>query len=1618
MIQLLLWLLLALVSPAQATICTDNQAGALTCAAGVAAGRLEVIQGAGQFTYVTPNDLEAYTCPGMAPPGENGPEAIYSFTCMHSTNVTVTLSNPFCNANLYVIEPCSARNCLDGSALPGTAPDTVSFACTAGTTYWIAVEGKALGLPFIRQCPGFIPVGGGGGVGGARTHYVVDYTISAQCQEICANGVDDNENSLTDCDDPACSTHPACCDRDRDGINARGACMGTDCNDLDATVRPNATDIPADGIDQDCDNVDSCYQDQDLDGWGSSRVVDGALVGCVAAGVSPLTGDCVDVGANAAQIHPEAPEVPADSVDQDCDGGDLCWLDNDGDGWGTALVPATGLNCAATAGFTDRGGDCLDEGVGSALVNPDGDEVCNGLDDDCNDLTDDEDPGVAPGADWFYDGDGDGFGVPSPTANACEPPPGYARTDNDCLDAGPGAALTYPGAEEIPVNGQDEDCDGRDHCYLDIDLDGFGGPTPVPGDNLVCGDVIGESTDGTDCMDMGVGAGAVHPGVPEICNGLDDDCDGLTDDADPERLGGAPWYVDADGDGFPGDGATVIACVPPPGGGAVPTDCDDRSAIAATVYPFAPEVAADGVDQDCDGVDHCWVDLDLDGYGGPAALPGAGLACGAVAGESSVNTDCLDDGPDAASVFPTAPELCNSVDDDCDLLIDDLDPDRADGTTWYFDTDGDGFAGDARTEVACLQPESGVPALTDCLDAGPTAVDVYPGAPEIPLDGLDQDCDGTDHCLLDLDLDGFGSAAVAAGDDLICGNAPGEAVTADDCLDTGPEAPAVFPGAAEVCNAIDDDCDLLIDDEDPGRQGGALWYLDNDSDGFPGAVLTLTACSQPVGSSALATDCLDAGPTAANVYPGAPELVADGIDQDCDAVDACPADLDLDGYGGPQTMAGNDLLCGNAQGEGVDRSDCLDSGRDAAAVFPGAPELCNGIDDDCDLLLDDQDPGVTGGAALYYFDLDGDGFAGDQQTSLGCTPPPGGRIVADDCRDVGPRAAEIYPGAPEAVADGVDQDCDGVDHCWLDRDGDGFGSTVPGPGDDLICGNDPSESPLGTDCLDVGELGPVVWPGAPEVCDGVDNDCDGAADDADSAVVGAPTWYVDGDNDGYAGPVAGARQCEAPPYQLALVQDCNDGSAAIHPTAPEICNALDDDCDALIDGDDVLASPVQGWADADLDGFGDAQTPLPLPGCEEVPGLVLNDGDCDDGDPAAAPGAPEVPYDGVDQDCDGADRDDLDQDGWRGGPSGDDCADEDPDVRPDTTERADGVDEDCDGLVDQGTAWFDDDGDGATEEGGDCDDADAGAAPGLAESCDGRDEDCDGAVDDGTPCYDDDGDGVTEDDGDCHDGEAEVRPGASDVPGSGVDGDCDGLITTSDNDADGYGLAGGDCDDTLATTRPGAIELVNGVDDDCDGAVDEGTPVRDDDFDGYSELSGDCDDTVALISPVSVEQPDNGRDDDCDGTVDEGGLQFDDDGDGYAEAGGDCDDSDPLVSPAGSETADGVDQDCDGAVDDGTSDLDQDGYATGDGDCDDGDGWVHPGLQETCDKRDNNCDGAIDEGCSAELPEGPVVEEDKAGCSCEVGGGAGWWLLALALAGRRRAASPLKRASPGPARVR
>jgi hypothetical protein len=157
-----------------------------------------------------------------------------------------------------------------------------------------------------------------------------------------------------------------------------------------------------------------------------------------------------------------------------------------------------------------------------------------------------------------------------------------------------------------------------------------------------------------------------------------------------------------------------------------------------------------------------------------------------------------------------------------------------------------------------------------------------------------------------------------------------------------------------------------------------------------------------------------------------------------------------------------------------------------------------------------------------------------------------------------------------------------------------------------------------------------------EVCDGVDNDGDGLIDEADPNLdlSTMSTFYADSDTDGFGDPSANALFCVLPSGYASNAGDCDDANAQVHPGATETCNAIDDDCDGLIDLKDPdldLTGVGTYFRDLDGDGFGAGDS---FYGCWD-PTCALADGDCDDTNPAIYPDAIENCTNGIDDNCDG-----------------------------------------------------------------------------------------------------------------------------------------------------------------------------------------------------------------------------------------------------------------------------------------------------------------------------------------------------------------------------------------------
>jgi len=817
---------------------------------------------------------------------------------------------------------------------------------------------------------------------------------------------------------------------------------------------------------------------------------------------------------------------------------------------------------------------------------------------------------------------------------------------------------------------------------------------------------------------------------------------------------------------------------------------------------------------------------------------------------------------------------------------------------FYADVDGDGFG--ATTGInACSAPSGYVSNNTDCNDNN---------ALEKPGQVWYKDSDN----------DGYAETGAATITQCLRPGGYKAAVElasiTGDCNDNNN---AINPAAAETCDGIDNNCNSSIDE---GVQ--TTYYEDVDGDGFGDPNSFTMDCSPPTGYVSNDDDCDDNDPLE---FPG----------------QTWYADLDDDGYSSGATQVS--CLRPGGYKAAVELTsttgDCNDNNN---AINPAAAEICDGIDNNCDGNVD------NGVMTTYYRDMDGDGFGNPSNTTQSCSVPTGYVTDNTDCDD---NDALEKPG-----------------QVWYkDSDNDGYAET--GTATITQClrpGGYKAAVELTSTTGDCNDNNNAINPAAAEICDGIDNNCDGNLDDGvlatyyrdmDGDGYGNPSnttqscsvptgyvtnntdcddndalekpgqvWYKDSDNDGYAETGAATiTQCLRPGGYKAAVEltsttgDCNDNNNAINPAAAEICDGIDNNCDGNLD-DGVLATY---YRDMDGDGYGNPSNTTQS--CSVPTGYVTDNTDCDDNDALEKPG--QVWYK------------DSDNDGYAetGAATITQC------LRPGGYKAAVEL----------------------TSTTGDCNDNNNAINPAAAEICDGIDNNCDGNVDNGvmTTYYRDmDGDGYgnpsnttqscsaptgyVTDNTDCDDNDALEKPGQ---------------VWYKDSDNDGYAETGaatitqclrpggykaaveltsttGDCNDNNNAIKPGAAEVCDGIDNNCDGNVDNGvmtTYYRDMDGDGFGNPSNttqscsvptgyvtnntDCDDNDALEKPGQVWYKDS-------------------DNDGYAETGaatitqclrpggykaaveltsttGDCNDGNAAIKPGAAEVCDGIDNDCDGLLD-------------------------------------------------------------------------------------------------------
>ncbi|MBK8704102.1 MAG: T9SS type A sorting domain-containing protein [Saprospiraceae bacterium] len=297
-------------------------------------------------------------------------------------------------------------------------------------------------------------------------------------------------------------------------------------------------------------------------------------------------------------IHPGTEEI-CDGRDNDCNGlvDDglpiyTYYRDADGDGYGNAAIQLDTCLATMPMGYVAIDGDCDD---GEPGINPAAEEVCDGIDNDCDGGIDD---GLTVFT-YYRDADGDGFGNAATALDTCltVPPTGFVANAGDCNDGAPGI---NPAAEEI-CDGIDNDCNGGVDdgltvftYYRDADGDGFGNAATTL-DTCLAMPPLGFVANDGDCNDE---APAINPAAEEICDGIDNDCNGGVDDG----LALIAYYRDADVDGFGNAADSVQTCytTPPAGYVANDADCDDER---GSIRPDATDIPDNGIDEDCSGSD-------------------------------------------------------------------------------------------------------------------------------------------------------------------------------------------------------------------------------------------------------------------------------------------------------------------------------------------------------------------------------------------------------------------------------------------------------------------------------------------------------------------------------------------------------------------------------------------------------------------------------------------------------------------------------------------------------------------------------------------------------------------------------------------------------------------------------------------------------------------------------------------------------------------------------------------------------------------------------------------------------------------------------------------------------
>ncbi len=1279
--------------------------------------------------------------------------------------------------------------------------------------------------------------------------------------------------------------------------------------------------------------------------------------------------DCDD---NNPLIHPKPVfEKCGDGVPQSCTGADTPCdpaKDKDGDGW------------------YGGAGDCDDD---NKDINPEAKEVCDGIDNDCDGLFDEGNPeagGKSAAGSAALDkeltcGDPDGECGKQRGIRVCKHwPKGQDPGKYDCLDKKfDKAGGTCVGCEGDKRPVEDSAGKGVDVCdYLDNDCDGKSdedwkykeeGTGNLLGIGKAC-DGIGSCGKGkVECTPTQNKAtcstdpdGSKKQNNPEGCDNKDNDCDGVTDEdltavtaSKCSKVGvcagsavqkiktvcvAGKWVCNyASVTGFQYD--TTKTCTP----GSAFCHCPNLADKGKVCFKMV-EKTCDGLDNDCSGQ----TDEEFK-YDDLGALKPIGNGCGT--GDCTGGKVICNKAGKAAtcSTLPKITvEVCDKKDNDCNGKIDDGLNIKSKGVTCKLK----GLCNTNNVVGQCIQGGW----VCDYKGVGSG----YEGVIEKTCDDKDNDCDGkvdedfkfTDFNGKKLNVGVTCGTGECKGGNVVCKAKGAQKKGAEMTCST------LIKSKTDICDYLDNDCDGKSD-EDYSWLG---LKIGQPCDGIGACGNGKVECVK--GKTDTATCSTNPNGTAKQ---NAGE-VCDDSDNDCDGKtdEACDDDNDEYCETGLMPKSKPNLKTKVCPKGGGDCNDDPVKGKD---FNPGVKELCNGKDDNCSGIADEpfkysQKNAATGKTATLSIGA-----------SCGLGACSGGKVKCDGmtkatCDSLGKLSTE--------VCDGIDNNCDGRVDEGCDDDGDGYCDIKMVVKNTKACAKTKIKGGKGDDCNDDKSTGAKVNPGATEICDAIDNNCNGAKDEG-----------CDDDGDNFCDAkmtVTSTEACVLTKPINGKGDDCDDKQTKINPNADEICDGVDNQCNAKVD---------EG-CDDDGDGFCDAK--MVVTNTKACSKTTIKSGKGDDCNDVKGPGDNVHPgsaehCDNIDQNCNGAKDEgcDDDNDGWcdknylvvgkpaicgKGkGDCNDNPAKNGAKVNPGATEVCNLVDDDCDGKTD------------------------AKDNIAVRPKCEKQKGVCAGTLKPIALCVNGKWDQCTQATYKQLKG-AQYNANAIEPLCDGKDNDCNGVVDTScdaDNDdwcAKGKTVIGkpptckkgaGDCDDSKKSVHPGANEVCNFLDDNCAGGADEGC---DDDKDGY------CDKNMAATNTKS-----------CPKTTIKGGM------------GDDCNDKHPSFHPKANELCDGADRNCDGIKDNGCDD-DKDGYCDkkklitanakctkskkppkgaiyGD-DCNDGKKAINPGAKEVCDgKVDENCNGDVDEknanGCKKYY-----VDDDKDGfgeagsqafCMCKPNSGLG-----------------------------